>query len=280
MDTIDVLRQLGFSPNEAKVYIALVKHSPQNGYEIAKSSGITRTMIYDILARLVQKGFVLRIESEPTLYCAVNRKDLIEKLRTEHNRKVTHLDHLLSNLSTINEDEYYVFNWRGGERQLIDQLNLQIKIAKESIYLSIWDIEAEMIRDELEKAYNRGVKIFIFSFCKMPFSFGTQCSYEIKDLEVGDLDRFQRRRVVAVFDKNKMIVSTGDTTVEDVSILTGNPVLIGVAIDLIILDLLLLQNIKKFGGYVPGAAAEDYEHCITEFLKRLDLPSNLPSTNA
>ncbi len=279
MDTVDVLQQLGLSQNEAKVYLALVKRNPLNGYEAAKSSGVTRTMIYDILARLVQKGYVRRIETEPTLYCAIGRKDLIEKLRTDHSRKVTHLDHLLSNISTINEDEYYVFNLRGGERQLIDQLNTHIKNARESIYLSIWDIEAEKIQDELEKANNRGVKIFIFSFCKMPFSFGTQCSYMIGDLKISDLVQFERRRVVAVFDKISMIVGTGNSAVDDVSIFTGNPVLLDMAIDQIILDLLLLQNFRIFGGYEPGASVESYRRSIKAFLERLDLPPDIPTSN-
>lgn len=220
-----------------------------------------------------------RIEAEPTLYCAVERKDLIEKLSIDHSHKVSHLDRLLSNISTINEDEYYVFNLRGGEHQLIDQLNTHIKNARDSIYLSIWDIEAQKIQEELEKAHNRGVKIFIFSFCKLPFSFGTQCLYEIEGLKISDLADFSRRRVVAVFDKSSMIVGTGNSAVDDISVLTGNPVLLDMAIDQIILDLLLLQNFKIFGGYKPGASVESYQKDIKAFLERLDLPPDIPTSN-
>ena len=56
---IDMMQDIGFSVNEAKVYLALVLKNPMSGYEIAKNSDITRAMVYDILKRLMQKGAVI-----------------------------------------------------------------------------------------------------------------------------------------------------------------------------------------------------------------------------
>ncbi len=274
MEILDALQQVGFSQNEAKVYLSLVKYSPQNGYEVAKSSGVTRTMVYDILGRLEKKGFVLKIESEQALYCAVNHKDLIAKLSSDHEEKVRHLDEELEKLDTVSEDKYYVFNLRGGEKRLITQLEEQIKNAKESIYLSIWDVEAIKIKDKLKEAESRGVKIFIFSFCKLPFSCGTQYSYNIRGMKAGG--SFPCRRVVAVFDRKWLVIGTGNGKIEDVSILTQNPMLISMAVDQIILDLLLLQNFKIFGGFVPGKDVSTYEQEKRAFMQRLDLPEDVP----
>ena len=40
----NVLQEVGFSINEAKVYVALIAKNPISGYEVAKRSNITRTM--------------------------------------------------------------------------------------------------------------------------------------------------------------------------------------------------------------------------------------------
>ena len=53
----DFLINIGFTLNEAKVYLALVKFRLLNGYEVAKESGVSRSLVYDVLNRLVTKGF-------------------------------------------------------------------------------------------------------------------------------------------------------------------------------------------------------------------------------
>ncbi len=279
-DLAEILQQVGFSQNEAKVYLALLKNSPQNGYEAAKASGVTRTMIYDILSRLVGKGFVRRINSEPALYCAVNRRELVEKLESEQQAKLERTRNALSRLDTSSDDAYYVFNFKGGSRQLFDQLNAQIRGSKETIYLSIWDLEAQQIRDELKRAEKRGVQIFIFSFSKIPFRCGTQCCYEISGEDGKRLDQisgwFAFRRVAAVFDGQTLVVGTGNGSEGDVSILTGNPMLVSMTIDQIILDMLLLQTMKKYGGFRAGMSAEEHEALRGRFLTELDLPAFIP----
>lgn len=279
-DILEILQQLGFSPNEAKAYLALVKHSPLNGYEAAKVSGVTRTMIYDILNRLVGKGFVRRINSDPALYCAVNYRELVERIECEQHAKLDRAKEALSKMNANSDDAYYVFNFKGGPLQLFDQLNAQIRNACESIYLSIWDLEAQNIREELKKAEKRGVQIFIFSFSKIPFRCGTQCCYEISGEDGKRLDqvsdRFAYRRVAAVFDQQTLVVGTGNGSDNDVNILTGNPMLVSMTIDQIILDMLLLKTMKKHGGYRVGMSADEYEALSRQFQAGLLLPDFIP----
>jgi DNA-binding MarR family transcriptional regulator len=279
-DVLDILQQLGFSPNEAKVYLGLINLSPLNGYEAAKASGVTRTMIYDILNRLVGKGFVRRISSEPTLYCAVNQNELIEKIECEQRIKLERAKDALSKMNVRSDDAYYVFNFKGGPQQLFEQLNAQIRGARESVYLSIWDFEAQNIREELKKAEKRGVQIFIFSFTKIPFRCGTQCCYEISGEDGKRLDqvndRFASRRVAAVFDQQTLVIGTGNGTDNDVNILTGNPMLVSMTIDQIILDMLLLKTMKKYGGYCAGMSAAEHEALSEQFQLGLHLPDLIP----
>ena len=48
MNSFEFLEKLGFSSNEAKVYGTLIKHKVLNGYEIAKLSGVARSLVYEV----------------------------------------------------------------------------------------------------------------------------------------------------------------------------------------------------------------------------------------
>lgn len=56
MDNCQCLEELGFSSNEAKVYSTLSAHKMLNGYEVAKFSGVARSLVYEVLNRLVARG--------------------------------------------------------------------------------------------------------------------------------------------------------------------------------------------------------------------------------
>ena len=57
MDAID-LEKLGLNKNEAKVYYALMQKNQATASELVKLLGMHRSMIYDNLERLVDKGLV------------------------------------------------------------------------------------------------------------------------------------------------------------------------------------------------------------------------------
>lgn len=59
MGMIDnVLSEMGFEEREAKIYLLLIKEGDMPALKIARKTGIDRTTTYDILERLIGKGFV------------------------------------------------------------------------------------------------------------------------------------------------------------------------------------------------------------------------------
>ena len=80
MNNYEFLEKLGFSSNEAKVYGTLIKHKVLNGYEIAKLSGVARSLVYEVINRLVAKGAVIRIDGEPNFYKPIEYQDLIRSI--------------------------------------------------------------------------------------------------------------------------------------------------------------------------------------------------------
>jgi sugar-specific transcriptional regulator TrmB len=78
------LQALGFSSYEARVYLALLHGGRLKGYEAAKRSGVPRSMVYQVLGRLVDRGAAYRVEEgEGTFYGAVSQEELLARLEAE-----------------------------------------------------------------------------------------------------------------------------------------------------------------------------------------------------
>ncbi len=53
-----LLRSIGLTHNESLVYLALASLGPGGASDVAEKSGVQRTLVYDTLKRLVEKGLV------------------------------------------------------------------------------------------------------------------------------------------------------------------------------------------------------------------------------
>ena len=60
MDAVSGLSDLGFTEYEARIYLALLKENPANGYQLSKRTGVPRSMVYEALGRLHARGAVLK----------------------------------------------------------------------------------------------------------------------------------------------------------------------------------------------------------------------------
>jgi len=60
MDT-DILRKIGLTENEIKIYLHLLKSGSSTAYEIGKQTGIYRVHVYDKLEQLMDKGLVTHV---------------------------------------------------------------------------------------------------------------------------------------------------------------------------------------------------------------------------
>ncbi len=64
MDNDKILQNLGFSDNEARVYLAALETGLSSAQDIADKAKLKRTTTYSILDVLVRKGFVLKSQKE------------------------------------------------------------------------------------------------------------------------------------------------------------------------------------------------------------------------
>lgn len=86
MTIVEKLQKLGFSENEALIYLELLKISGQNGTQISKKLKLPRSSVYTALEELANKQIVYIIPSEKDLknYNPIYPEDLVKKIKNEY----------------------------------------------------------------------------------------------------------------------------------------------------------------------------------------------------
>jgi len=96
------LADFGFTPTEAKVYLALLPISPATGYAVAQAAKLARANTYDALEGLAARGAVSRLPGKPARFAALDPDALVGRLRREFSGG---LDALAGALSQIRRAE-------------------------------------------------------------------------------------------------------------------------------------------------------------------------------
>ncbi len=94
----NVLENLGLSPNEAKIYEALLNLGRASVSQISKRGDIHRRNVYDAINRLLEKGLIFQIfQKGENNYEAVNPEKLLELLQ----EKESDLNSILPSLQDL-----------------------------------------------------------------------------------------------------------------------------------------------------------------------------------
>lgn len=158
MDVMTDLIQIGFTEYEAKVYLALLRDNPATGYQISKTSGVPRSMVYDALSRLHARGVILEsIEDRATLYRPIAPELLLERHEDEYRQLLTHLRQGLNTLYTTTDDERI---WTiSGRRLTLTYAAQMIRQAQSEVFLVLMDEDVDALSPEISAACQRGVDV-------------------------------------------------------------------------------------------------------------------------
>jgi Cd2+/Zn2+-exporting ATPase len=158
IDLQNKLTQIGFTEYEAKVYLTLLRENPATGYQVSKTSGVPRSMVYETLGRLHGRGVVIEtIEGRATLYRPLAPELLLSRHESEHYRLLTGLKEGLEELYTERLDDR-VWSIEGREASLNYAANM-IRQAQNELYLVIADEELVALEDEIKAACKRGLGV-------------------------------------------------------------------------------------------------------------------------
>jgi len=65
---LDLIKELGFSDKDGRVYTALLEHGALKASDISKITGLNRTTVYDLLDQFTQKGLVSKFKKKSATY--------------------------------------------------------------------------------------------------------------------------------------------------------------------------------------------------------------------
>lgn len=158
MDSLAGLGDLGFTEYEGKIYLALLKESPANGYQLSKRTGVPRSMVYEALGRLHTRGAVLKSgDARSTIYRPLPPEELLDRFDRRHQRVISDLR---SNLQSIYDSQNEEALWTiSGEEASFAYAARMITRANKEAYLVLDDIALDQLRQEIHLAGDRGVQI-------------------------------------------------------------------------------------------------------------------------
>lgn len=159
MDLITALKKIGFTQQEAVIYIELCHHHEMTGYEAAKQSGISRSNAYAALSSLVDKGYAYVVEEQSAKYTPVPKDELMINARRDFESNMRIIDEKL-NFTTLNQEPYVTIK---GEKHVVDKLKNIITQAELRLYVSGDDEVIKAVEKELRHAADRGLKVVVLS---------------------------------------------------------------------------------------------------------------------
>ena len=161
-EPFDGLIKLGFSEYEAKAYVALLRENPATGYQLAKLSGVPRSMIYEVLGKLVVRGAAMTLrKGDTTQYAAVPPEEFLNQLQREHEEVVVSLKDDLAGLASPLDLEY-VWNFEGHESVMAKAEEMVLQ-AQDTIYLALVPATFADLRPALVEAIERSVRVVLYT---------------------------------------------------------------------------------------------------------------------
>ena len=243
MDLIQRLTKLGFSEYEAKAYLALLRGNPATGYQLAKVSGVPRSMIYETLNKLVTRGaaMTLRVEGG-TKYAPVPADEFFEQLYREQQVLIHSLQ---EDLTAVEEasDLDYVWNIEGHDN-VIAKAEEMIGQARKRIYLALMPSMFPALKDVLQIATDRGVHVVIYTTQTVDFDGGRVVVAHVSE---ETLSQARGLGLMLVVDGDEVLIGERLAATQARASWTSNPLVVFIAEHHLRTDLYLPQILACLG---------------------------------
>ena len=145
---IQELMMIGFTENEAKTYVYLLKKQVFTATEISRIAGVNRSKIYQVLGNLVRKGLCIEKPGKVRKYEAVDPEIAFEKVREAQEKKIERISSITTILSPI------------FQQQQINTAPLD--------FIEVYGTPSTIINKY--NALELEASKFVYSFCKRPYA--------------------------------------------------------------------------------------------------------------
>jgi sugar-specific transcriptional regulator TrmB len=174
---IERLTALGFSSQEARVYLALLQHPSATGYEIAKHAGLQRANVYQVLAVLADRNIVDKTSNgSPARFVAHPPAEVLGGIKR---RTAERADGLIADLAALGaRDEPAGFYSLRGRDAVIERTAALVGDAERRIAISLWSEDLDWLAGQLRAAAESGCQVVVNVFGETGLDVGEVFTHE------------------------------------------------------------------------------------------------------
>jgi sugar-specific transcriptional regulator TrmB len=240
MSLLNNLTAIGFTEYEAKVYVALLRDSPATGYQLSKSAGVPRSMVYEALGRLDVRGAVLKTDDRrATLYRPLPPDILLDRFQKEHQNLLVNLRQELNTVyDARQEDHFWSIQGSGSVQSFAYQM---LDKAQEDLLLVLNDTDLEYLQSKLAEAHARGVEISTLLTGEGILGFGQVVRHPPLESEKQELQHM----MVIVADNEQVLIA--NKHIETTATITTNPNLVLIARQFVWMELFAQRIYAQIG---------------------------------
>ncbi len=264
MSALEELQALGFSEYEAKAYVALLKKSPVTGYELSRLSGVPRSMIYEVLDKLVLRGAAVSSpEEDITRYAPVPADTLLDRLRHQYEDMIDHAQHELATMSR-EADIDYVWSIKGYDN-ILAHARAMIQAAQSRIHIGLLPATFPDLEASLAEAAGRGIQVRINTVGRLDFPAG---QVAVTPLAMDDVGQFGTPGMMLVRDGEELLICEELSAPGAHASWTRSPLLVFLAEQHMRLDGYIPQIVEMLGNRLWTIIDEEDRLVIAPLLKR------------
>jgi Cd2+/Zn2+-exporting ATPase len=241
VELIASLMAVGFTEYEAKVYLELLRENPATGYQLSKQAGVPRSMVYEALGRLRNRGAVLEtVEERATLYRPLPPDVLLDNHEQEQLRLLSGLREGLHLIYTARQEDHL---WSiSGRTSVLSYAANMIREAQRELLLVLADPELDALRAEITHAHKRHVALSTLLTGKEQLDLGQVARHPPLESELQHLTGMS---MVIADDGEVLIMSTG---LETSATITRNHNLVFIARQFVWMELFTQRVYARLGG--------------------------------
>jgi len=253
-DGVDrLLLSLGLTKYEASAYLRLLRNKNVSAYELSKKTGIPSSRIYSTLNELVEKGFVIPVDSRPLRYCPRPPSEVFSGLLRQYEEMLSFLRVELQKMYLDHEQEE-ILAWNiHGRKEIMARAKDMIKEARQAIIVAAWKQEWRSITNSLKQAHESGVRVIVLAYGPMTTKVGEVYQHHPSDPSFREA---KTRKFVLIADGKVLLFASFPKAQ---GMWSRNPELIHLLRDFVIHEIYLMKIKDAIPQQIEAVFGKDWE---------------------